>query len=110
MNEEFWRQAGDIAFYSLASVSFLFVALYFLLSPWWRTETGRNIMAVMGSLAVTAVYFSLAIRQGGVPWGFFPIRFFLFTSLALAVGWRVVLFVRRQLLVRKSDRKERETK
>lgn len=107
MSQHFWVEAGNVAFYGLAGVSALFVLAYFLLSPWWKTETGRNIMAVMGSLALTAAYFSLAISQGGVPWGFYPIRFLLFSSLLLAVGWRLVLFVRAQLLAR-SDKTEKK--
>lgn len=100
MSDEVWRLLGNLSFYGLTAVSGIFCVLYLTLSPWWKTQTGRNIMALMGSLALSAGYFTWAIVRQGVPPWFYPIRFFLFTSLFLAIGWRVVIFVRAQLLVR----------
>jgi hypothetical protein len=100
MSDEVWRQLGTASFYGLAVSSALFFVLYMLLSPWWKTPTGRNIMALMGALAASACYFAWVIHQEGVPPRFYPIRFVLFTALFLAIAWRVVLFVRAQLLER----------
>lgn len=110
MSDELWRTMGTVSFYALAVASGLFCTLYLFLSPWWKTSTGRNIMALMGTLAASSCYFAWVIARGGVPAGFYPIRFMLFTGLFLAIAWRVVIFVRAQLLARvrpKGDENER---
>lgn len=93
-----WKTAGDIAFYAAAGSSVLFALLYLISAPWWRTETGRNIMAVMGSLGFAMGYFAWVIARGGVPGGFWPIRALIFSAIALAILWRVTLLVRTQWL------------
>lgn len=98
-----WEVAGDVAFYALAFMAGLFVALYAVLSPWWRTEAGRNIMAVMGSLAVIGLWGSYLLAAGGRGVWFYPVRFFMFTGLALALAWRVVMFVRVQVIRRRKE-------
>lgn len=103
-----WYQAGTYAFYALAAVSVAFVLLYAVLSPWWRTEAGRNIMAVMGCLAVIGAwgsYVNLRDDPTSAPL-FYPTRFFLFSVLTLAIGWRIVMLVRAQLARRKKERDE----
>jgi hypothetical protein len=62
-------------------------------APWWRTATGRNVMAVMGSMAAAFSYFSWAIAIGGIPPGFDAMRALLFLGIALAVGWRTLIFI-----------------
>lgn len=104
-----WRQFGDFAFYACTVACVAFVLAYLVLAPWYRTTTGRNIMAVMSSMALAFVYFTLAIHSGGVPWGFYPIRAMLFTFIFLSVAWRVALLLRVQLAARKEKaRVERE--
>lgn len=98
-----WNTAGDVAFYAVAGISVLFVVLYTVLSPWWKTATGRNIMFLMSMIAAITGYFAWAINQDGeLPHGFYPVRFGLFAGLATAIGWRVVIFVRAQVLARRS--------
>ena len=109
MNNKFWDTAGDVAFYGFAFSTVVFVVMYALFSPWRQTEVGRNIMAVMASLAATTAYFSLAVILGGVPWGFYQIRFFLFTACFLAVAWRVMILVRRQILARNDGRTKEQS-
>lgn len=100
-----WLQAGECAFYAFTTATVLFMILYGTLSPWWRTPTGRNIMTLMSSLGVAGVYFSWAYERGGpLPEGFYPVRFVIFFALFLAVSWRVVLFTREQILVRRENR------
>lgn len=101
-----WKLYGDIAFYACAFTNLTFCILYCALAPWWRTATGRNIMTVMGSLAIALGYFSWAISIGGTPPGFYPVRALLFTSIAAAIGWRIVMFVR-QHLIRSLHKEER---
>lgn len=93
-----WKTAGDWAFYVATAITIIFAVLYFLGAPWWKTTTGRNIMAVMGAMAVAFGYFSWAISVGGIPPGFDIVRAFIFAGIALAVGWRTVIFIRHHLL------------
>jgi hypothetical protein len=85
----------------------LFVLLYGMAAPWWRSLAGRNIMAVMGTVAVAFGYFAWVIFQGGVPGYFFPVRFFLFLGIFLSIGWRVLILVRRQIFDVLRERKLR---
>jgi hypothetical protein len=103
-----WQSYGDLAFYALAGVTVVFSFAYLFLAPWYRTATGRNIMAVMGSLAAALAYFAWVIANKGVPAGFYPARALLFTALFAAVAWRLWLFVRHQLLHKGSMEAEDE--
>jgi hypothetical protein len=89
-----WVEFGNIAFYSTTVVSVLFALLYMIFAPWWKTFAGRNIMAVMGSMAVAFGYFTWVINLGHVPPGFMPMRALIFTAIALSIGWRTVIFIR----------------
>lgn len=100
-----WREAGDIAFYVVTAVSVLFVLLYTILSPWWQKPAGRNIMFLMSMIAAITVYFAWAINVRHIPGSFYPIRFALFAGLACAIAWRVVIFIRAQVLARRSSRR-----
>ena len=68
-----WRDVGDVAFYVAAGVTVTFALLYLLFAPWWKTVGGRNIMAVMGSVALAFAYFAWAIASKGIPAGFLVI-------------------------------------
>ncbi len=103
-----WRTFGDWAFYALAAVTVLFSLLYLALAPWWRTVTGRNIMTVMGSLAMALAYFAWVIQQDGVPHYFWPMRAFLFSVLAASIAWRIVIFIRQHLVRSLRPEKEQE--
>lgn len=97
-----WKTFGDIAFYAAAIAAVVFVLLYMGIAPWWKTQTGRNIMSVMGAIAVALAYFAWIIARGGVPQGFYPIRALLFSGIALAITWRVGILIRNQaILLRK---------
>lgn len=93
-----WKEIGDWAFFAATAVTVFFALAYFLGAPWWKTITGRNIMAVMGSMAVAFGYFSWAIAVGGIPPGFDAVRALLFAGLALSIGWRTVIFIRHHLI------------
>jgi hypothetical protein len=93
-----WKDIGDLAFYIATGVTILFVLLYGFLAPWWETSTGRNVMAVMGSVALAFSYFSWAIAVGGIPPGFDAVRALLFLGIAAAIGWRTVIFIKAHLL------------
>lgn len=93
-----WREAGDVAFYACTVVTVAFAILYFLSAPWWTTTTGRNIMAVMGSVALAFGYFTWVIWIGGVPGGFYPMRALIFALIALAIGWRLLILIKHQVI------------
>lgn len=93
-----WKTFGDVAFYAGTVVTILFALLYLLFAPWWTTTTGRNIMAVMGSVALAFGYFTWVIAKGGLPAGFYPMRAAIFSFIALAIGWRVVILIRHQVV------------
>lgn len=93
-----WKQYGDLAYYAATSVTMLFSIMYFLFAPWWKSVGGRNIMAVMGSVALVFGYFAWAIWYGRVPIGYHPIRAMLFTFVTLSIGWRVSILVRYHIL------------
>ena len=102
-----WDLAGDIAFWAATVATMLFSLLYLVFAPWWKSVAGRNIMAVMGSVALAFAYFSWAIALGHVPPGFWPMRALLFTGIALAVTWRIVIFIRHQIIRSRLAEKER---
>lgn len=102
-----WNLFGDIAFYLATAASVIFALLYLFLAPWWRTVTGRNIMSVMGIMAIAFGYFTWVIAIGGAPHGFQPMRAFLFLAIAASVSWRTVIFIKRHLAASLSE-SERE--
>ncbi len=93
-----WKEYGDFAYFIATAVTVIFAFMYFTFVPWWKTVGGRNIMAVMGSVALTFGYFAWAIWQGKVPVGYHPVRAVLFTFVALSIGWRVSILVRYHIL------------
>jgi hypothetical protein len=101
-----WQTYGNWAFFAAAVAAVLFALLYLAFAPWWKTATGRNIMSVMGALAISFAYFAWVISMGGVPASFYPVRAILFTCIALAIGWRVWMFFRVQILQRKRDKRD----
>lgn len=101
-----WHTYGDWALLGAAITGAVFVLLYLVLSPWWKTTAGRNIMAVMGSLGIALAYFTwiVVVRGSEVPVGFWPIRAVLFTAIGLAIGWRVIILLRSQVLTRRKEK------
>ena len=93
-----WKEFGDWAFLACAVVAVLFAVLYLFSAPWWTTPTGRNIMALMGSVALAFTYFAWVIQIGGVPYGFYPIRAMLFVGIATSIGWRVAILVKSHII------------
>lgn len=103
-----WDRLGDIGFYGATAVTLLFALLYFLFAPWWTTTTGRNIMSVMGSMAITFSYFTWVIWLGHVPPGFLPMRALLFLAIGASIAWRTVIFIRSHLIPSLRAEKERK--
>jgi hypothetical protein len=99
-----WKLAGDIVFTIATIAAVLFVATYGLSAPFWRSETGRNLMGLMSGIAIMMVYFGWAIWSGGVPHGLYPMRAVLFSLLAYFLWRRFIILVRAQLMSRREKR------
>lgn len=114
MNQEAWEVAGDWAYYWIALSAVTFIMLYLLLAPWWKTQTGRNIAAMMGVLAIIGVYgtiVNIIVKDDKTPPPFFyEIRFFLFVGLAATITWRIIIFVKFQILARLDNHKAKKEK
>lgn len=109
MTKEVWAALGDVMILATGIVGVLFVLMYGLLAPWWRTVTGRNIFSVMLVLAANAMYFGwIVFFVGHVPLGFYPIRALLFTAMFVALSHRLYLGAKVQILIRLRQRAKRK--
>lgn len=73
------------------------LVLYGMFSPWWRSPTGRAMVALVAVIAAT-----MALTVGTISFGVqWPARLFLrgmiFWSIALAGGWLLVSHARQKL-------------
>lgn len=94
---------SDVLLISSALLANLFVVLYHLLTPWWRTDVGRNLQVFM---IITAALLDLsAIRLAGdasLDTGWFVwIRLGVFACLPVVIGWRIWILIRLQYQARK---------
>jgi hypothetical protein len=101
-----WNLLGDAAFFLATAATLIFALLYGLLAPWWRTPAGRNIMAVMGAMALAFGYFTWAIAIGGPPPAFLPMRALIFVAIAASVTWRTVIFIKHHIIRSLTGRRE----
>jgi hypothetical protein len=82
----------------------LFVILYAILAPWWRSAHGRNVMLLT---SVIGLAFGLATGTilFGLEWPFrSTIRAIIYGLIAVAIWWRIALLIKDQI----SGRKQRE--
>jgi hypothetical protein len=100
---------GDL----LATISFinlgLFVVFYAAFSPWWRSPSGRSVMALVAVLAAT---FGLVVTGlwFGVQWPARElIRVVIFGAVALASGHLLAVNVRQKIAVWRTNWQEKKT-
>lgn len=75
----------------------VFMASYAILAPWWRSETGRNIMTFTAGVTGLALLRCMTFLFGdGYP-GQTALRVLLFTGVAVAIWWRWTMLLRAQL-------------
>lgn len=128
MSQAWWETAGDISINAFYISCLIFVVLYAIFAPWYRSSMGQNIMTLMAALAAVGMYgiyanylsrkadpeaYAAAIeatKKLHYPLGFWQIRFLLFALLATAVVWRIVIFIKNQLLVREARKSLRRKK
>lgn len=124
MSQAWWETAGDISINAFYVACLIFTVLYAALAPWYRSQMGQNIMTLMATLAAVGVYgiyvnylsrkanpeaYAAAVEAAKklhYPIGFWQIRFILFVLLAIAVYWRIWLFVKSQILARRARKIE----
>jgi hypothetical protein len=89
----------------LAGGCVAFIIRYWMTNKWWKNDFGRHLVSMSASLGLLGL-FSLAV----LVWPDLParglIRMVLFTLLASAVLWRIVVFERYQK-ARKREIRER---
>lgn len=93
------KQLVGNALIVLADVlAWLFVVLYHLSSPWWRSEAGRHLMSMMAVLAAVLSLSTVRIVAGaGVDTGWFVwLRIAVFAGTPVVFGWRVWMLWRLQ--------------
>jgi hypothetical protein len=83
-----------------------FVARYTSLYKWWRNEIGAHLVVISAALGLLTTYYAVVSVYPELP-ARSQIRFVLFALLVAAVVWRVIIFERVALQVRR-DRAERE--
>jgi hypothetical protein len=109
MSDHTWRLIGNVLIMLNATAAGCFAVSYGVFAPWYRSQTGRNIMAVMGVLAINASYFSWAAFRGhGLPASFYPVRAGMFLLLFLVLAQRFIIFVRAQLLAKRANPRSKE--
>lgn len=90
-----WTGAGFITF----------CLLYGFFAPWWKSEMGRNIMALMGTcglfLVLAVIKMAIPNAFDHMPW----IRPIVWSTIGCIVWWRVVLLLKTQVLKRASKRR-----
>lgn len=78
-----------------ALIAWLFVLAYHLSSPWWASEAGRNIMALVGVIA--AVLTLAVVRIAGVDSAWFQaLRTGVFAATPIVLGHRLWMLWRVQ--------------
>lgn len=80
------------------ALAWLFVVLYHLAAPWWRSEAGRNLMSMMGVIAAVLSLSTVRIVAGAgidAPW-FIWLRTAVFAATPVVIAWRTWMLWRVQ--------------
>lgn len=79
-------------------LAWLFVILYHVASPWWRSEAGRNLMSMMFVIAAVLSLSTVRIVAGaGADTGWFVwLRTLVFAAVPVVIGWRLWMLWRVQ--------------
>jgi hypothetical protein len=90
--------AGNALVVVTTVLAWVFVVMYHVLAPWWRSEVGRHIMTY--SALVAAVLTLSVVRMIGgaglnTPW-FGVVRLVVFAGVPVAISWRIAILWRAQ--------------
>ena len=77
--------------------SFIFVVVYWIIAPWWRSEVGRHLMSFEASMALITAYL-VAVNFGWLDprTGQYYVRLVIYGVLFLLVLWRISILIRAQ--------------
>jgi hypothetical protein len=87
---------GNALIIASAVLALAFVVLYAAAAGWWRSEGGRNVMALMGSIAAVLALATVKILVGDA-WWFVWLRLAVFAAVPAALGWRLSMLWRAQV-------------
>lgn len=110
-SSEFIRSIGDVGFAVAAVSANLFVLLYAMAAPWWKTPFGRHLFLFM---AAVALVFNSAVANIFFPdWeGRWVLRAIVYPLMGVAMLWRVIILIDVQIVTpwREKRREERENR
>lgn len=81
--------------------AWLFIGMYHLSSPWWKSEAGRHVMTFMGVIAAVLTLSSVRVATGAPPsaepvtWVTW-VRVLVFAGVPAVIGWRIAILWRAQ--------------
>lgn len=89
--------AGTIALWLAAIIAWLFVLVYAISAPWYRSEEGTHLISFTGFLAVVMTYVAVVgLYSSNEPQ--YPLaRLLVWVGVAVFMGWRFSLLLRRQI-------------
>lgn len=90
--------------YAVAITSLAFVIVYSKLSPWWKSEEGRNVASFVGVIAALSCYIASVLWLGAEYVNRDLFRVGTWAAVWLAVVRLFVLMVRRQVQARRARR------
>jgi hypothetical protein len=90
------RLIGNALIVLSAIEALAFVAMYSVVARWWRSEVGRNIMALMGVIAAVLVLSTIRIIFGDNSW-FAWLRLGVFAGVPVVLARRLWLLWRVQV-------------
>lgn len=95
MTPELWDKLAEYGYYTAVAGANIFVVLYSVLAPWWRTPFGRHLFSfmfvialVLNHVVVIRVWDAYA-RSGWVN----PVRAVLLWSVAAVIFWRIAILL-----------------
>ncbi len=96
-NEEALKLIGDAGF-TLATVSAnIFVVMYAVVAPWWKTPFGRHMFFFMLAVALVLDNATAVLLWPDYPGKLF-VRAILYPGLGLVLLWRVIILVDVQMI------------
>lgn len=100
--------AGDIAAWVAFVECVLFVVLYAVAAPFYRTEEGTHLLSFSLFLAATLGYIVFATAKRMAEPQSPVVRLVILGGLAVFMGWRLSLVIRHQIIPRLRDRNKGE--
>lgn len=90
---------ADVLVVASAFLAAMFVILYHVLTPWWKTSVGRNLQVFMALTAILLIMSTVRIfGDASLDAGWFAwMRLSILAGFPLAIGQRIWLLLRFQI-------------